>query len=300
MKLWYHKGKNFGDALNPYIFSKLIPRCLDDDDSTIFIGIGSILGFSQPKNSKKIVFSSGFGGNDKQTYGSVPKLDETYEILCVRGPLTAKALNISPKLALTDGAILLKTIASAAKPVQSNNVGYMPHVGSMRFFDWKQVCNDAGLIFISPEEEVDVVIKKMHNCKLVITEAMHGAIVADTFRIPWIPVVGYPTINEFKWQDWCLSMELNYNPKLMPSIYSNEFRLARLKSRTRKLVPNFIANETLKLSTKKQKERYDTVIGILKSNMNDSGYLSTDSVFDNRLERLTAILDQFSRTHLKN
>ena len=47
MKLiYYQKNKNFGDALNPYIFNKLIPNFFDEDPSSIFLGIGSILQFN--------------------------------------------------------------------------------------------------------------------------------------------------------------------------------------------------------------------------------------------------------------
>ena len=40
---------------------------------------------------------------------------------------------------------------------------------------------------------------------------MHGAIIADTLRIPWIPISTRPSINTFKWLDWCESMELEYS-----------------------------------------------------------------------------------------
>ena len=39
---------------------------------------------------------------------------------------------------------------------------------------------------------------------------MHGAIVADTLRVPWIPVRTNPKILPFKWLDWCQSVKLPY------------------------------------------------------------------------------------------
>jgi succinoglycan biosynthesis protein ExoV len=50
----------------------------------------------------------------------------------------------------------------------------------------------------------------------VVTEAMHGAIVADTLRIPWIPVVCSPEIATFKWRDWTASLDLPYRPIAIP------------------------------------------------------------------------------------
>ena len=41
---------------------------------------------------------------------------------------------------------------------------------------------------------------------------MHGAIVADALRVPWIPVHTDTNILSFKWQDWCLSTGVEYVP----------------------------------------------------------------------------------------
>jgi hypothetical protein len=41
---------------------------------------------------------------------------------------------------------------------------------------------------------------------------MHGAIIADTFRVPWVPISTRPSINTFKWLDWSESMGLEYRP----------------------------------------------------------------------------------------
>src|SRR5436190_19716735 len=101
MRLRYFESKNFGDALNPHLFNRLLPNFFDDDPSTDFFGIGSILGFNMFKNAnRKIIFSSGFA------YGTKPTIDDTFDIFCVRGPLTAKALSLSEKLAIADGGIL--------------------------------------------------------------------------------------------------------------------------------------------------------------------------------------------------
>ena len=45
---------------------------------------------------------------------------------------------------------------------------------------------------------------------------MHGAIVADTLRIPWVPVVCSPAIPPFKWIDWTRSLDLDYRPRGLP------------------------------------------------------------------------------------
>ena len=92
MKLTYCEVNNFGDKLNPIIFNYLLSDVLDNNDEELFVGIGSILGFEKLRNNKKkIVFTTGYA------YHNPPHLDDTWDIICVRGPLTAKALQISEK-----------------------------------------------------------------------------------------------------------------------------------------------------------------------------------------------------------
>ena len=88
----------------------------------------------------------------------------------------------------------------------------MPHHRSIRLSPWAEIAKEAGLTFVSPQQPVADVLAAFGRAKLVVTEAMHGAIVADTLRIPWIPVVVSPMIDEFKWRDWALSMDVPYAP----------------------------------------------------------------------------------------
>ncbi len=62
----------------------------------------------------------------------------------------------------------------------------------------------------------------MCRSKFVIAEAMHGAIVADALRIPWVPVKAYSHILDFKWQDWAESLALNYQPETLPEVWDVE------------------------------------------------------------------------------
>jgi succinoglycan biosynthesis protein ExoV len=52
----------------------------------------------------------------------------------------------------------------------------------------------------------------INHTEVLLTEAMHGAIIADSLRVPWIPIVSNPSILSFKWDDWCQSLSLEYQP----------------------------------------------------------------------------------------
>jgi succinoglycan biosynthesis protein ExoV len=49
---------------------------------------------------------------------------------------------------------------------------------------------------------------------------MHGAIVADAVRVPWVPVRLYEQVLDFKWRDWCQAVALDYAPTIIPALYS--------------------------------------------------------------------------------
>jgi succinoglycan biosynthesis protein ExoV len=56
----------------------------------------------------------------------------------------------------------------------------------------------------------------------LITEAMHGAIVADALRVPWTAVSIGPCFNQEKWLDWGLSVGVT--PEVVPIPYLSELR----------------------------------------------------------------------------
>lgn len=214
----YFRGQNFGDALNPLIFGRLLPDFFDDDPAIEFSGIGSIIGLPMsPDAKKRIIFSSGFA------YGTLPRIDETYDIVCVRGPLTAEILKIDPSLAITDGAILLNAL-NFPRPEKKYKFSYMPHWESELKYPWKEICEDADVHYISPTLSPEEVIDQILKSECIIAEAMHAAIAADSLRVPWLAVKAYNGINEFKWNDWTKSLNLEYKAwKLSPLYASGDF-----------------------------------------------------------------------------
>lgn len=211
MKLYYYKDKigNFGDDLNVWLWDRLLPGFFDNDDRIIFVGIGTLLNSLMPRTPYRVVFSSGVG------YKDLPSpVDASWKIYCVRGPLSASKLGISKNLAITDGAALLRTIDFPELP-KKYKITFIPHHLS-HLSNWEKFCKITGINYINPSESVDLVLTQIRESQLVIAEAMHGAIVADTFRVPWIPARLHNHILNFKWQDWCLSLGLQYRPATLP------------------------------------------------------------------------------------
>lgn len=226
MKLTYHHGRNFGDALNPLIFDALLPDFFNADGSTIFIGIGSIIGLKHgdPRTERRIYFSSGFAAGASSTYGTLPSLGPTDDVICVRGPLTARAMGLPPEKAIADGAILVRHLFDLAPDPSATTVSYMPHVGSFRFFaDWKGLLSEIGIKVIDPTDPPMEVMRQIQASKVLLAEAMHGAIVADAIGVPWVPVSCYDTINQFKWRDFAASMGSDHAPHRLPALFDRAF-----------------------------------------------------------------------------
>ncbi len=216
MKLTFYKGDtpNFGDDLNNIMWDALVaPGFFDDNDDELFLGIGSILWDSLPKAPKKIVMGSGYGG-----YTDKPNLqDGSWDVAFVRGPRTAKALNLDPKLAITDAAILTRFMNLPAQ-AKKYNVSFMPHWQSIPRGNWKQVCEQAGINYIDPTDpNVLASLQAIQQTELLITEAMHGAILADTLRVPWLALEPILPMHRNKWFDWSESMLIDLKFNTTPS-----------------------------------------------------------------------------------
>ncbi|QKC80442.1 polysaccharide pyruvyl transferase family protein [Mesorhizobium sp. NZP2077] len=225
MKLTYFQSPvpNFGDELNAYMWRQLLPSgFLDDDEGELFVGIGSILWDYHPKAPRKIVVGSGYGG-----YSPPPDVhDGSWEIVFVRGPRTAQVLSVPEKSAITDSAILLRALPIPA-PAKDIAISFMPHYESLDRGLWREVCRLAGVHLIDPTASVETILSEITRTGILITEAMHGAIVADALRTPWVAVRPIHKQHRFKWYDWAESLGLTLRPeKLFPSSAREVWSLA--------------------------------------------------------------------------
>lgn len=291
MKLIYHKGNNFGDKLNPIIFNRLIGEYLDDNENEVFVGIGSILGFPGIKNKKrKIVFSSGYA------YDTPPIIDSTWDIICVRGELTTKLLNIKKEYAVTDGALLITQCIDIPKVNKKYKYSFIPHVRSENNYDWRRICEEVGYNYISPQDDVHYIIDNILMSEVVIADALHGAIVADALRVPWIPVRTYKTVNEFKWNDWTSSMGLKYTPIEIPQIFNHDILKGKIKNKFygMSILNNMICDLYNHYQNYYLKDKLINEFCKLKSKIS---YLSDDGVLDLKLNMLLERLEYFKRKY---
>lgn len=218
MEICYYRDPkfNFGDDLNAVVWPQVLSDKLRYHPDIVLVGIGSILnetmvGKYTGAGKKVIVIGSG------TSYGVPPQRLDELEVLAVRGPYTAAVIG-KPRTAVTDSAILLAQVdAQRDAHLRKDQVLFMPHHRTIAATPWAEIARECGLTYVSPQQPVENILQQFAHARLVVTEAMHGAIVADTLRIPWIPLAISPAVEEFKWRDWCLSMDLPFRPQRLPA-----------------------------------------------------------------------------------
>ncbi|NER81708.1 MAG: polysaccharide pyruvyl transferase family protein [Leptolyngbya sp. SIO1D8] len=223
MQIFYYKRRdrvaNFGDELNTWLWQQYLPEAIAQEDDSVLVGLGTLLNNLLPQrlgNPEKVfIFSTG-AGYEKP----LQSIRQNWHIYCVRGPLTAKHFNLPGDLAITDGGILLRRLVSPQPSSASASVAFIPHVHHATFARdvWKSVCQTVGFRYIDPTWPVEQVISAIQNSKLLLAEAMHGAITADALGVPWIPLTTSPRVLSFKWQDWCASIQQPYRPAYLPPL----------------------------------------------------------------------------------
>jgi succinoglycan biosynthesis protein ExoV len=300
MKLYYFKDPlgNFGDDLNPWLWSRLLPDVLDDRDDALFVGIGTLLNHRLPASPVKHVFGSGYG------YGEKPLVDKRFVFHAVRGHETARIFGLAPETVITDAAVLVRAAVRPISPTKASRFGFMPHCQSGRYYDWASLSMELGFKHIDAQWEVERVLHEMRQCDVVICEAMHGAIVADSLRIPWIPVTCYDYISEFKWRDWLSTLEMPYLPQRVSSLYDAERALGirvRFKNKVKRTLQrgglwSHRWTEPPPASTGRRER--DSALAQLYAASRGRTFLSADALVSSHTERYLQRLEAF-RAHAR-
>ena len=287
MKLFFCRipAGNFGDDLNPYLWPRLLPDAFDgtiefrpkdrepislpDPATPLFVGIGTLIRGDLPA-APKHVFGSGVG------YGALPAASDTsWHYHCVRGPLTAAKLGLETAKAITDPAVLVRLLPREAT-AKRHRFSFIPHWEMALSGAWERVCRLAGLNYIDPRQPPETVIAAIQQTETLITEALHGAIVADALRVPWIAVSSRHTILDFKWHDWCGSVGLAYAPAPVPACWSPRPHIGGL------------------INGAKQIQAAMKLAGLMRGGQR---LLSADGVLENRIDRLLTTLAGYCKAN---
>ena len=282
MKLYYHRNRNglnnFGDDLNPWLWGRTLAAELDDDQEPMFLGIGTLLNDRLPPAASRVVFGTGTG------IGGAAVLDSSWKFYAVRGPLTARSLGLPANLAITDPAILVSHFAPPRSDSVRFTFSYMPHYRNA-CKSWKNVCNRIGFGYIDPRGTVDEVLQAMLDTKVLLAEAMHGAIIADTLRVPWVPIRSRDKILRFKWEDWCSTMGVMYQPQSTVALWDGDSLAHRMRGAMKQATASLqllrAARRDPTLSSDaiflRNRERYDELLDTFRRDIRDGHYRRRDT-----------------------
>ena len=210
---WESHHGNFGDDLNLWLWDILLPGFRDVHEATLLVGVGTVLNPALlPRGIHKLVIGSGYG------YGTPPDVSDNreWDVRSVRGPLTAARLGLAPEMAVTDPAVMISDMPEFQNLPKLHKQTFIPHWESAEFGMWQTVCEPAGLTYLDPRGEAKSVIRHIAQSEFIVAESMHGAILADAFRVPWVAASTSRSINDFKWNDWAASVGVTYDPRHIP------------------------------------------------------------------------------------
>jgi succinoglycan biosynthesis protein ExoV len=213
MQLYRWRGdvRNFGDELNTILWPELLPGFFDGDPDALFLGIGSVLDARHDSTALKLVAGAGYGG-----YAPLPALDASWVVHWVRGPRTARRLGLPETYGLGDPAMLLPVSADSV----AHSVGCMLHFESLARGAWAEAAAAAGVALIDPRDDPGAILDAIGHSRLLLCEAMHGAIVADAMRVPWVALRPLMALHRPKWDDWAdtLALRVRFHPLAASSL----------------------------------------------------------------------------------
>ena len=222
------KTGNVGDDLNHGLWKMLMPSCLDCAPDQAILGIGTMgLGTIKDQTIPKTVRQVHVLGSGGYHTAAQARISQQVQFHFVRGPLTAQVWGCEGK-GIVDGAFLLRETAwyQERRETVPGRIGYIPHHFPDRCTDFDTVCAEAGLYHIrTAGTTVENCIAEITSCEAVICEALHGAILAELFRVPWKAVYSGSHVYQFKWRDWFSSIDRPFVMEHIPLACSNRLLL---------------------------------------------------------------------------
>ena len=200
--------RNFGDDLNYYFLKQIIDtnkqiKFYNKNNKENYLTIGSIISDTFVDN-KTIIWGSGIISENR---GFTKK---PYKILAVRGPKTRNVLlqhNIDCPEVYGDPALLLPYYYYPY--VQKKyKIGIIPHWTHINDEILNKFKNNDNIIIINfnTYDNWQTIIKQILSCDFIVSESLHGLIISDTYKIPNYYVSFGELKQDFKYEDYFLSI----------------------------------------------------------------------------------------------
>lgn len=203
LPVWWHVGRpNFGDDVNPTFFGRLAGRPVRfavARDRPHLLGAGSILDRASPAS---IVCGSGFLREPQAVV-------QAADIVAVRGALSLAACPRPEGVLLGDPLVLVDAFAPPV--AKRHRFGFVPHVTSVE--RWRRL-NARGGHLVHPGRDPWRVVAEIAACEVVLSQSLHGLIVADALGVPnvWVAPSGAMAGDRFKFDDYFSTLDRPKEP----------------------------------------------------------------------------------------
>ena len=237
--LYYVKRtSNFGDAINPYVFQKILNLDISfakDHRANIF-GIGSILQkafilnknnnffsnlwrnknkyLQNYKNKKIMIFGSGFIDDVSNQIHQYKK----NKYIVLRGKKSLSVINnltggLEYNPILGDPGLLVDKLISNSFE-KKYEIGFIPHYIDQNSFGSKCIYGNSKIKFINILDDPINILKQISSCETIISSALHGLIAADSLGIPnrWIKLSNNLMGGNFKFYDYYSVFDISLEP----------------------------------------------------------------------------------------
>lgn len=203
--------RNWGDDINISFIPKLIDKQVKkltsaDKGFTNYLFIGSVLS-NEFVNKNTVIWGSGIPSEKV-------KLNKPKEVKAVRGPLTRKLLlenGINCPEVYGDPALLIPLVYNPTVE-KKYKIGIIPHFTNVNSSLLKHFSDNDNvkIINLGKYSKWTDIINEILSCEFIVSESLHGLIVAEAFNIPnlWINIENNSAKNKgyFKYHDFFLSL----------------------------------------------------------------------------------------------
>ncbi|MFO8081413.1 MAG: polysaccharide pyruvyl transferase family protein [Armatimonadota bacterium] len=201
----WQKGRNWGDALNPYLIRAISGRRVwfsEDPSVEKYMVIGSI---AHRCDSNTIIWGTGCVSPERQITRRPKK------VCAVRGPLTRELLldrGIEVPEVYGDPALLMPRFYDPQVEVRYE-VGIVPHLVDRQNPWLRRYESDAAVSIIDVEGGLHSFVRKVKQCRHIVSSSLHGLICADAYGVPgtWVEFSDEVIGGGFKFHDYFASIQ---------------------------------------------------------------------------------------------
>lgn len=200
--MFWHIGRpNFGDDINPALFEALtgVPiRLTRDRTAPHFLGMGSI---AAKATEASVILGAGLIAPE-------PPAARPRRIIALRGVLSQNLLAPDAQVMLGDPMVLIDRLVRATPEI---DIGFVPHVGS---FPLARKIAPPDMHVIDPGKAPWQVIRDIARCRRILSQSLHGLIVADALAIPnlWVAPSADMFGGRFKFDDYFSTLDAAKTP----------------------------------------------------------------------------------------